>query len=330
MSRIFPFSSTPPIERPEPFEFELPTVSRVQSPGGYLPDPGLVDAVNVCLLLGQPLLVTGEPGTGKTQLAGAVAYQLGLDEPLSFETKSTTTARDLFYSFDHVGRFRNAQAGATAEVRHFLKYNALGEAILRAQQPDMIRELVPDGFVLSPPRRSVVLVDEIDKAPRDFPNDILTEIDRLFFRVAELGGATVGVSDDRYRPILIMTSNSEKSLPDAFLRRCIFYCIPFPNEERLQQIILTRLSERIVPEAPLLRDVVSFLVVLRSEAVGLRKKPGTAELLNWITAILEFGGDASWSLKQQSEIVFRTLASLSKLVEDQDRVAEELKAWCAR
>jgi ATPase family associated with various cellular activities (AAA) len=116
------------------------------SASGYLPDAGLVDAVNVALLLGQPLLVAGEPGTGKTQLAAAVAYQLGLEAPLVFETKSTATARDLFYSFDHVGRFRNAQTGAPIDVRHFLTYNALGEAILRTQSPATIRHLVPDSF----------------------------------------------------------------------------------------------------------------------------------------------------------------------------------------
>src|SRR5262245_44884626 len=98
-----PFHSEPPAEKPPPFEFGKAFFSRAHEPSGYLPDTGLVDAVNVALLLGQPLLVTGEPGTGKTQLAGAIAYQLGLEEPLLFETKSTTTARDLFYAFDHVG-----------------------------------------------------------------------------------------------------------------------------------------------------------------------------------------------------------------------------------
>jgi MoxR-like ATPase len=329
MSSPFPFGPHAPPEKPAPFAFEPPTFSRVQSPSGYLPDPGLVDAVNVALLLGQPLLVTGEPGTGKTQLAAGVAYQLGLNDPLVFETKSTTTARDLFYSFDHVGRFRNAQIGAVVEVRHFLAYNALGEAILRAQDPESIRDLVPDSFALAPRRRSVVLIDEIDKASRDFPNDILNEIDRLFFRIPELAGASVGVDDDRYRPILIMTSNSEKSLPDAFLRRCIFYCIPFPDEDRLQQIILTRLGERIGRESTLLKDAVAFVLVLRSEGAGLRKKPGTAEMLNWIAAILEFGGNPDIGLKIQFETGSRTLASLSKLVEDQDRVAEEYRTWCS-
>jgi MoxR-like ATPase len=143
MKRLFPFTEQPPAEKPAPFQFEEAMFSRKQSASGYLPDAGLVDAVNVALLLGQPLLVTGEPGTGKTQLAASVAYQLGLDEPLVFETKSTTSARDLFYSFDHVGRFRNAQTGAAVEPRHFLTYNALGDAILRAQEPQTICHIVP-------------------------------------------------------------------------------------------------------------------------------------------------------------------------------------------
>jgi MoxR-like ATPase len=298
-----PFRPEPPAERPPPFEFGQALFSRAHAPSGYLPDQGLVDAVNVALLLGQPLLVTGEPGTGKTQLAGAVAYQLGLEEPLLFETKSTSTARDLFYTFDHVGRFRSAQAGGGVDVRNFLSFNALGEAILRAQDPDTVRHIVPNNFPLCPPRRSVVLIDEIDKAPRDFPNDILNEIDRLFFRITELNGEIIDVQDDCYRPILILTSNSEKSLPDAFLRRCIFYFIPFPDESRLQQIILKRLGERITADAPLMRDSIAFLLALRSEGTGLRKKPGTAEMLNWIAAMLEFGCVPDKRVTEQSSII---------------------------
>jgi MoxR-like ATPase len=322
-----PFRSEPPAEKPPQFEFGKAFFYRVHEPSGYLPDAGLVDAVNVALLLGQPLLVTGEPGTGKTQLAGAVAYQLGLDEPLLFETKSTTTARDLFYTFDHVGRFRSAQSGGVVDVRNFLSFNALGEAILRAQDPDTVRHIVSNNFPLCPPRRSVVLIDEIDKAPRDFPNDILNEIDRLFFRIPELYGEVVEVRDERYRPILILTSNSEKSLPDAFLRRCIFFSIPFPDESRLQQIILKRLGERITADAALMRDSIAFLLALRSENVGLRKKPGTAEMLNWMAAMFEFGCACDKTIKDQYSTVAQTLSSLSKLVEDQDRVAEAFRSF---
>lgn len=325
MNSSLPFNQKAPIAKPAPFKFPPALFSRVQVPSGYLPDPGLTDAVNVALLLGQPLLVTGEPGTGKTQLAAAIAFQLGLDEPLLFETKSTTVARDLFYSFDHVGRFRSAQTGASVDVRHFLAFNALGEAILRAQEPGTISHLVPDNVLLSGPRRSVVLVDEIDKAPRDFPNDILNEIDKLFFRIPEMSGFTVSIGDDKYRPVLVLTSNSEKSLPDPFLRRCIFYSIPFPDDAKLQEIMVTRLGERINDDAPLLKDAIGFVSNLRSEFVGLRKKPGTAEILNWLIAILEFGGEPGKRLTDQAELASRTLSSLSKIAEDQDRVLQAFK-----
>jgi MoxR-like ATPase len=323
MTQFLPFGDVPPDRKPvSPFEFPPPLFLRVQSPSGYLPDKGLADAVNVALLLGQPLLVTGEPGTGKTQLAAAVAFQLGLEDPLLFETKSTTIAKDLFYSFDNVGRFRSAQVGGSVDIRSFLSFNALGEAILRTQQPSDIRHIVPDSFEPLPPRRSVVLIDEIDKAPRDFPNDILNEIEKLFFKITEMGNVNIGIRDDKYRPILIMTSNSEKSLPEAFLRRCIFYSIPFPEAERLEQIILTRLAYKIGEGGVLLKDAISFLLALRLESAGLKKKPGTAEILNWLAAIFELGGDPGLRLKAQPEIVQRSFSSIAKVTEDQDRIQQ--------
>src|SRR5262245_6651572 len=161
--------------------------ARQTDPAGYLPDPGLVDAVNVALLLGQPLLLTGEPGTGKTQLAYNLAWELEFPEPLSFETKSTSTSRELFYTYDAVGHFRAIQMrDNNTDATNYITWNALGEAILRSCQGAEIRKwLSPDGVGLEP-QRSVVLIDEIDKAPRDFPNDILNEVEALFFRIPEL------------------------------------------------------------------------------------------------------------------------------------------------
>ena len=210
------------------------------------------------------------------------SYQLGLDLPLCFETKSTTIARDPFYSFDNIGRFRAAQTPeASSAPKLFLTFNALGLAIVLANSPEVAAWVVPPDFKHGGRRRSVVLIDEIDKAPRDFPNDILNEIERLYFRIPELGDAQVSAEPD-YRPVVIMTSNSEKTLPDAFPRRCIFYNISFPDDERLERIILARLPERLVRGCPLLCDAISFFGHLRQDEMGLRKLPGTAELLNWL------------------------------------------------
>jgi len=311
-------------------ELAPPLVGETDAPSGYLADPGLVDTVNVALILRQPLLVTGEPGTGKSQLARSIAYQLGLEAPLNFETKSTSIARDLFYSFDNIGRFRSAQAGdGHIAVAEFISFNALGMAIILANPPEQIAEFLPRGFAHPGQRRSVVLIDEVDKAPRDFPNDILNEVERFFFRIAELGGRLVS-ADDRYRPIVVMTSNSEKALPEAFLRRCIFYNIPFPTADRLEEIVLSRLIGQFKSGAPLLKDAIEFFVALRGTDSRLRKRPGTAELLNWLTAMLEFGCKADTALRAQERPVRATLSTLSKMTEDQEAVRESFQHWIAR
>src|ERR1051326_1055572 len=164
-------------------------------PSGYIPDEGLVNAINVALILGQPLLLTGEPGTGKTQFAYSVANELGFGlrdksgfiKPLVFETKSTTTSRDLFYNYDALSRFHAAQT-KTGSQRNvdYINYNALGMAILRSREESEVKEWLPEKFEHGGRHRSVVLIDEIDKAPRDFPNDILNEIEHMYFKVPEL------------------------------------------------------------------------------------------------------------------------------------------------
>jgi len=271
--------------------------------------------------------VTGEPGTGKSQLAESVAYQLGLDAPYYFETKSTSIARDLFYSLDNVGRFRAAQTpGASGDPRLFLTFNALGLAILNANDRASLTEVLSPDHNPGPRRRSVVLIDEIDKAPRDFPNDILNEIERLYFRVPELGNIRLSASQE-FRPVVIMTSNSEKSLPDAFLRRCIFYSIPYPDDERIERILLSRLAGRLRAGQQLLRDSVAFVGRLRQEDAALRKRPGTAELINWMAAMLEVGCDPELPLREQASLVQRTLSTLLKTVDDQDTIALSFKEW---
>jgi MoxR-like ATPase len=294
-------------------------------PASYQPDEALIDAVNVALVLGLPLLVTGDPGTGKTHLAYSVAWELGLESPLVFETKSTSMARDLFYAYDTVGRFHAAQTGGPAQPERFISFNALGLAIMRAAgDPALLHG--PHASTLGAPRRSVVLIDEIDKAPRDFPNDILNEIESMYFRIPELANLTVS-APAHMRPIVVLTSNSEKGLPDAFLRRCAFFHIPFPSEAKLESIVLARLSTAGVRRDGLLADALAFFLLLRRPETELRKQPGTAELINWIHALVQFGADPAVRLREQADYGARTLSALAKLVDDQERALSTYKAW---
>jgi MoxR-like ATPase len=296
-------------------------------PEGYLADPGLVDAVNVALLLGQPLLLTGEPGTGKTQLASSLAWALDLGEPLRFETKSTSTAVDLFYTYNALGRFHAAQSGeGSRRTLDYLTYNALGIAILRANAEAAVKPYLPDDFRLDGPRRSVVLIDEIDKAPRDFPNDLLNEVEAMEFRVPELGNALIA-ADPALPPILVITSNSEKNLPDAFLRRCIYYHIPFPDRERLSRIIEARLGRFAGRADGFLADALDLFDRLREPAAGLRKKPATAEVLSWLVALRAIAPGAENPLAADPPAALRTLSSLVKTAEDQALAREVVDRW---
>ncbi len=228
----------------------LPTLrfNTYYSPQDYLPSEELVQAVNVALMLGQPLLLTGEAGTGKTQLAYHLAWQLGLGEPLKFETKSDSKAKDLFYWFDSLSFFHAGQTQKqTVRALDFFKFNALGLAILLTRPLEEIADLmpaIPHTIQHTKPCRSVVLIDEIDKAPRDFPNDILNEIEHLYFKVPELNITTLK-ADTALAPIIILSSNSEKHLPEAFLRRCVYHHVEFPTKEKLLAIVEKRLPSML-------------------------------------------------------------------------------------
>jgi MoxR-like ATPase len=295
--------------------------SRYHRPEDYIAEPGLVNAVNVALILDKPLLLTGEPGTGKSQLAYSLAWELGFGEPLKFETKSTSNARDLFYTYDTVGRFRDQD---NRDALSFITYNALGKAILFANEEKFVRKVMPAGMEHGGKRRVLVLIDEVDKAPRDFPNDILNELEYLHFSVPELGSDVIS-ADAEYRPIVIITSNSEKDLPDAFLRRCIYYNLPFPDRRILQNIVLARLGEFSGSNNPLLSSALDLFFMLRDQASQMRKKPATVELLDWLLALRSLPEAGSGVLTES--LVAKTLSSLAKTAEDQERAGGAIKRW---
>ena len=229
----------------------------------YLCPPDLAEAVHVAATLGRPLLVKGEPGTGKTCLAEAVAEHAGLPL-LRWSIKSTTKAKDGLYVYDTVARLNDARFGDRdiRDIRQYIRFGPLGEA-LRADQP------------------VVLLIDEIDKADLEFPNDLLHELDRMRFTVDETGDEISA----KYRPLVFLTSNNEKELPDAFLRRCVFHYIAFPDEGMLKSIV--QVHHPGVAQA-LLDAAVKRFEDLRK--VGeLRKRPSTSELVDWVAALLADG-----------------------------------------
>ena len=273
-------------------------VARLDAPEGYVASPALRDAVNVAIALGQPLLLTGEPGTGKTRLAHSIAYELGLEPPLVFNTKTTSTARDLFYRYDSLQHFHESQLGlkSNIDIRDYISYQALGTAISESKN-----------------KRNVVLIDEIDKAPRDLPNDILNELEGMSFTVKETG-ETFEVHKP-HRPILILTSNSEKNLPDAFLRRIVYYHIPFPDKETLNKIVHNRLRLSENFRDRMLSDAINHFLEIRKNK-GLRKLPATAELLSWIHILDKHSIDVNAKIDEEIQKLAMSYSILAKNKED--------------
>lgn len=310
----------------------LPRSRRIDflRPELYRADPGLVDAVNVALLLGQPLLLTGEPGTGKTQLAYYLAWELGLGDVLKFETKSNSTAGSIFYTYDALKRFQHAHSNVASDsALPYITYNALGKAILLTRDAHHVANYLPAGFDHPGRKRSVVVIDEIDKAPRDFPNDILNELDQLYFRVPELDNEPIEADPD-LRPIVVMTSNSEKDLPDAFLRRCIFYHIPFPELAQMKALVENRLGLHVAGSSVFLADALELFYELRADAAGLRKKPATAELLDWLASMIDASGGQANPFEKTPGVALDTISCLAKTVDDQKEARKIVGQWVSR
>lgn len=344
--------------------FPETVTTKHDDPAGYRATAAVKASVNVALNLGLPLLVTGEPGTGKSMLGKSVAFELGL-QLIEFVAKSSTTATDLLYRFDAVRHFRDSQIRALKErakelipedssvprlVREiepplslapYIRFEGLGRAIALtypAEHPvvrtvwDDEANQIPGADAPVRMSRAVVLIDELDKAPRDVPNDLLVEIARGAFRVTETG-TPLKVQED-LNPIVIITSNSEKSLPDAFLRRCVFHHIEFPAENELAKIIASRLptlhdgsdaaSATLKTLRPLARDGVSLLQWLRPDAdarhAALRKPPSVAELLAWLQLLLHAGVGVNFALKSalrsDAGLMHRIEETLGVLVKD--------------
>jgi MoxR-like ATPase len=243
--------------------FESTTFYQFTGTRDYIASPPLVDAVNCAIALERPLLVKGEPGTGKTLLALHVAEGLGMPME-SWHVKSTSKASEGLYVYDTVQRLNDARFGDgnVSDIRSYIKYGPLGR-VFRARD------------------RHILLIDEVDKADIEFPNDLLLELDEMRFTVMETGDEVVAAQ----RPILIITSNNEKELPDAFLRRCVFHFIEFPDRELMKEIVAVHHPNL---DAVLLDHVLIKFYWLR-EQNELRKKPSTSELIDWISALLRSG-----------------------------------------
>ena len=260
----------------------------------YIASDELRHAVNVAVALARPLLVRGEPGTGKTLLAENLAAALGL-RLIRWHVKSTTKAKDGLYVYDTVARLHDSRFGG--DVRDIAKYIKLG----------------PLGEALDAPSKVVLLIDEIDKADIEFPNDLLLELDAMRFRIDETGQEIVA----KERPVVIITSNNEKELPDAFLRRCVFHYIQFPDRELMKEIVKVHhpdITDRVLDNA------LELFFGLRATP-RLRKKPSTSELIDWICALKKSGVDLS---KVGHGIPF--LGTLLKTEADVELVGKRAKA----
>ena len=273
----------------------MTTFERFTGTETYITTPELSRDVNAAIALGRPLLIKGEPGTGKTLLAHAIAEGLGL-ELMTWHVKSTTKAQDGLYHYDVVQRLNDSRFGDgdVSDIRRYIKMGVLGRAF-RSEQ------------------RVVLLIDEVDKADLEFPNDLLHELDAMSFHIPEID-ETVTASQ---RPVVVITSNAEKELPDAFLRRCVFHYIDFPKRDVMERIIKVHLPDI---ETELLEQAIVRFYELR-RVPGLRKQPSTSELVDWLIVLIRGGVPA--------QEVARTAPFLGTLLKQESDIetAKRKTAW---
>ncbi len=276
--------------------------TQFQGTKSYITDPALEAAVNAAVVLERPLLVKGEPGTGKTLLATAIAEAMG-HSLIHWPVKSTTRAQDGLYVYDTVQRLYDARFGdggpeAVKDIRRYIKQGPLGRALSSAE-------------------RVVLLIDEVDKADLEFPNDLLHELDRMRYVVSETGDEIVA----RQRPVVIITSNNEKELPDAFLRRCVFHFIDFPEPDLMKRIV--RVHHPDVDDTLVDQAIAAFYDV--RQVPRIRKRPSTSELIDWISVIARAGVAVD---RVRSELPF--MGVLIKKEQDQATVAEHRRGGARR
>lgn len=262
----------------------------------FIPGTRLETAMNTAIAVGEPLLITGEAGTGKTQAAYYAAYKLGLEPVIHFQVKSDSTANNLLYHFDTVRYFHDAHLATKSELN---KVEYVEKCPLwKAMESDSPR---------------VVLIDEIDKAPRDFPNDLLLELDKMKFKITETG-QTIQLDDKKRYPIIFITSNSEHRLPEPFLRRCTYHHIRF-DEGLLKKVLEKRQDEFAQLSEGFIKLATQRFLELRQQRV--RKKPSTGEYLVWLRVlVLATGAESEQALEKQLQGKLANLPYLGTLLKD--------------